>query len=58
LLAVVVASLVMYFPLMMLHQGNINAGGTGFGDPQLSAPQAGLMAICRRASSAATCRGR
>src|SRR5206468_9683972 len=26
------------------HQGNINKGGIGFGDPQLSAPQAGLMA--------------
>src|SRR5262249_57312415 len=44
LLAVVVASVVMYFPLMLLHQGNINAGGTGFGDPKLSAPQAGLIA--------------
>ncbi len=44
LLAVVCASLVMYFPLMILHFGNIKAGGTGFGDPQLSAPQAGLMA--------------
>jgi len=45
LIAVVCASLVMYFPLLVLHQGNINAGGTGFGDPQLSAPQAGLMAL-------------
>lgn len=44
LVAVVVSSLVMYFPLLILHQGNINAGGTGFGDRQLSAPQAGLMA--------------
>jgi putative OPT family oligopeptide transporter len=44
LLAVVVASVVMYFPLMILYQGNINAGGTGFGDKLLSAPQAGLMA--------------
>ncbi len=44
LIAVVAASLVMYFPLLVLHQGNINAGGTGFGDPKLSAPQAGLMA--------------
>src|SRR5450432_805657 len=44
LIAVVCASLVMYFPLLVLHQGNINAGGTGFGDPKLSAPQAGLMA--------------
>ena len=32
LIAVVVASVVMYFPLMILYQGNINKGGTGFGD--------------------------
>jgi putative OPT family oligopeptide transporter len=44
LIAVVVASVVMYFPLMILYQGNINSGGTGFGDKGLSAPQAGLMA--------------
>jgi putative OPT family oligopeptide transporter len=44
LIAVVVASSVMYFPLLALHQGNINTGGIGFGDPKLSAPQAGLMA--------------
>ena len=44
LVSVLVASLVMYFPLLWLHQGNINAGGTGFGDRQLPAPQAGLMA--------------
>src|SRR5947209_120325 len=34
----------MYFPLLWLHQGNINKGGIGFGDKDLSAPQAGLMA--------------
>jgi len=44
LIAVVVASLVMYWPLKWLHEGNINAGGIGFGDRQLAAPQAGLMA--------------
>jgi putative OPT family oligopeptide transporter len=44
LIAVVVASLVMYWPLMLLHEANIKAGGVGFGDRQLSAPQAGLMA--------------
>jgi len=44
LIAVVVASLVMYFPLMLLHEGNIKHGGIGFGDRELSAPQAGLMA--------------
>ena len=44
LVAVVCASLVMYFPLYILHAGNISSGGTGFGDKALSAPQAGLMA--------------
>ncbi|HUS04729.1 MAG TPA: oligopeptide transporter, OPT family [Bryobacteraceae bacterium] len=44
LIAVVCASLLMYFPLLVLHEGNIRAGGTGFGDRQLPAPQAGLMA--------------
>jgi putative OPT family oligopeptide transporter len=44
LIAVVCASLLMYFPLMVLHEGNISQGGIGFGDPKLPAPQAGLMA--------------
>jgi putative OPT family oligopeptide transporter len=44
LIAVVVASAVMYFPLLWLHMGNIHKGGIGFGDKELSAPQAGLMA--------------
>jgi putative OPT family oligopeptide transporter len=44
LIAVVLASSVMYFPLMLLHEGNIRAGGIGFGDRALPAPQAGLMA--------------
>jgi putative OPT family oligopeptide transporter len=43
-LGVAVASALLYFPLLVLHQGNINAGGIGFGDKELSAPQAGLMA--------------
>ncbi len=43
-LGVFVASIALYFPLLLLHQGNINEGGIGFGDPKLSAPQAGLMA--------------
>jgi uncharacterized oligopeptide transporter (OPT) family protein len=34
----------MYFPLLWLHLGNIHKGGIGFGDRELSAPQAGLMA--------------
>lgn len=43
-LGIFFASALLYFPLLVLHEGNIKAGGTGFGDPQLSAPQAGLMA--------------
>jgi len=43
-LGVLVASALLYFPLLVLHEGNIKAGGIGFGDRQLSAPQAGLMA--------------
>lgn len=45
LIAVVVASSVMYFPLLLLHQGDISAGGTGLGGRALPAPQAGLMAL-------------
>jgi putative OPT family oligopeptide transporter len=43
-MGVLIASAALYFPLLILHQGNINEGGIGFGDPNLSAPQAGLMA--------------
>jgi putative OPT family oligopeptide transporter len=43
-LGIFFASLLLYFPLLVLHEGNIKAGGIGFGDRQLSAPQAGLMA--------------
>jgi putative OPT family oligopeptide transporter len=38
LLGIVVSSLVLFFPLMVLHKAY------GFGSPQLPAPQAGLMA--------------
>jgi putative OPT family oligopeptide transporter len=44
LIGVFFSSALLYFPLLVLHVGNIKAGGTGFGDRQLSAPQAGLMA--------------
>src|SRR4030095_10274851 len=44
LIAVLLSSLIMYFPVMVLHFGNIKQGGIGFGDPKLPAPQAGLMA--------------
>jgi putative OPT family oligopeptide transporter len=45
---IVLASAVLYFPLLVLHVGNIKAGGTGFGDRELSAPQAGLMSMLAR----------
>src|SRR3984885_12958824 len=44
LISVVVASLVMYYPLYVLQAANVSSGGIGFGDKALSAPQAGLMA--------------
>lgn len=44
LIAVTLSAVVMYFPLLVLHEGNIKSGGVGFGDRQLPAPQAGLMA--------------
>src|SRR5207248_11021049 len=44
LIAVVVASCVMYWPLYLLNAANIQAGGIGFGDRQLPAVQSGLMA--------------
>ena len=44
LIAVVLASLVMYFPLYVLYASDIKAGGPGFGGAVYPAPQAGLMA--------------
>ena len=44
-LGIIVASLALYFPLLVLHVGNIRSGGIGFGDRALPAPQAGLMAM-------------
>jgi putative OPT family oligopeptide transporter len=45
LIAVLLASAVMYFPLWLLHEGNIRTGGIGFGGTALPAPQAGLMSM-------------
>jgi putative OPT family oligopeptide transporter len=42
---VLLASSVMFFPLLILHQGDINMGGTGLGGSKYPAPQASLMAI-------------
>jgi putative OPT family oligopeptide transporter len=45
-IGVVVAGLVMFFPLYILHVSDLkaNPGIGGFGGPNLAAPQAGLMA--------------
>jgi putative OPT family oligopeptide transporter len=45
LVGVFIGSLVMFFPLLILHQGDINQGGTGLGGENYPAPQASLMAI-------------
>ncbi|MBZ0101400.1 MAG: oligopeptide transporter, OPT family [Thermoanaerobaculia bacterium] len=44
IVATVTTSFVLVFPMLWLHQANIKQGGIGIGDPELSAPQAGLMA--------------
>jgi uncharacterized oligopeptide transporter (OPT) family protein len=45
LLGVALASCVMYFPLVALHEGEMKDNGIGFGGPKLPAPQASLMAL-------------
>jgi putative OPT family oligopeptide transporter len=45
LLGVALSAAVMFIPLVILHQGDINMGGSGFGGANLSAPQASLMAL-------------
>ena len=42
---VMLAASVMFFPLLILHEGDIKMGGTGLGGQTYSAPQASLMAI-------------
>ena len=45
---ILISASVMFIPLFILHEGNIKAGGTGFGGEALPAPQASLMAILSR----------
>jgi putative OPT family oligopeptide transporter len=45
LIGVAAAAAVMFFPILILHQGDINTGGTGLGGAQYPAPQASLMAL-------------
>lgn len=44
ILGVIFVAFVIVFPIVILHEGNIAAGGLGIGDAKLPAPQAGLMA--------------
>ncbi len=44
IISTVLVSFVLVFPIILLHEGNIAAGGIGIGDTRLPAPQAGLMA--------------
>ncbi len=48
ILGVFFAAAIMFWPLVALHQGDINLGGEGFGGKALPAPQAGLMAMLSR----------
>jgi putative OPT family oligopeptide transporter len=45
LFGIALAATVMFIPLVVLHQGDIYSGGTGFGGRNLPAPQASLMAL-------------
>lgn len=45
IVGVLLASAVMFLPLLVLHQGSMAAGTGGIGGKELAAPQAGLMAI-------------
>lgn len=45
MIGVVLASAVMFIPLLILHQGSMQAGTGGMGGSALPAPQASLMAI-------------
>ncbi len=45
LIGVAAAAAVMFFPILILHQGDINTGGTGLGGATYPAPQASLMAL-------------
>ncbi|MCK9279827.1 MAG: oligopeptide transporter, OPT family [Melioribacteraceae bacterium] len=45
LIGIALSAAVMFIPLLILHEGDIKMGGTGFGGERLPAPQASLMAI-------------
>jgi putative OPT family oligopeptide transporter len=43
-ISTIIVAFVLVIPIMVLHEGNLKAGGIGIGDKLLPAPQAGLMA--------------
>ncbi|MDT3696222.1 MAG: oligopeptide transporter, OPT family [Ignavibacterium sp.] len=45
IVGILVSAAVMFVPLLILHEGDVKMGGTGFGGDKLPAPQASLMAI-------------
>ncbi|MFA7228339.1 MAG: oligopeptide transporter, OPT family, partial [Melioribacteraceae bacterium] len=45
IIGVALAAAVMFIPLFILNEADLKIGGTGFGGKNLSAPQAGLMAM-------------
>ncbi len=45
IIGIVVSAAIMFIPLLILNEGDIKMGGTGFGGDKLPAPQASLMAI-------------
>ena len=45
LIGVGLAAVVMFLPIILLHEGDIKTGGTGLGGEKYPAPQASLMAL-------------
>lgn len=45
IIGILVSAAIMFIPLLILHEGDVKMGGTGFGGDKLPAPQASLMAI-------------
>ncbi len=45
LFGITLSAAVMFFPILILHEGDLKMGGTGLGGSNYSAPQASLMAI-------------
>ncbi len=45
IIGVIFASMFLVLPMILLHRGDIAAGGIGIGGEELPAPQAGLMAL-------------